>query len=113
MEIITNPIPRSKLLTMAQQGFGNFVKGVVDIEQEIIAVDAELHADQEAELLKNGSQQANLWGINLYPEIETDDWIEFDSMINLRPTQNNKTRGVDSPEIRTKICEIVNKLVRE
>jgi len=52
-----------------------------------------------------------LWGINLYPKIETDEWIEFDSIINLRLSMDNKTPGVDNPEIRKKIINIVNKLV--
>jgi hypothetical protein len=69
------------------------------------------HADQEALLLEKGSKQEDLWDINIYPEMPKSERIEFDSMINLRPSQGNRTRGVDSPEIRQKIIEIVNKLV--
>ena len=77
-----------------------------------MAVDAELHSDEEAFLLENGSKQANLWGINIYSELfGQTDFIEFDSMINLRPSQNNRSRGVDNPEIREKILEITNKLI--
>lgn len=96
---------------MAGKMFGNLVKAVVDIKKEIMAVDAELHADEERALLENGSEQKNLWGINLYPEIKDENWIEFDSMINLRPSQENRSRGVDSEEIRKKITVIINKLV--
>lgn len=95
---------------MADNGFGNFIKAVVDIENEIMAVDAELHSDEEAMLLENGSKQKNLWGINLYPELIGEDFIEFDSMINLRPSHGNRTRGVDNPEIREKIKAVINKL---
>ena len=102
-----------ELNKMAEERFGNMVKAVVDIEKEIMAVDAELHADEEAELLENGSKQENLWGINIYPEMPKGEWIEFDSMINLRPSQGNRTRGVDKPEIRQKIVEIVNKLIKK
>ena len=83
------------------------------LEKEIMAVDAELHADQEALLLKKGSNQQNLWGINLYPDKEVENWIEFDSMINLRPSQGNLSRGVDDPKVRKKIIIIVNKLVKK
>lgn len=94
--------------------FGNLVKGVVDIEKKIMVVDAEMHADEEAELLEKGSKQADLWGINLYPEYyEKDNFIEFDSMINIRPRQNNRSRGVDDSEIRAKIITIVNQLVEK
>ena len=92
--------------------FDNLVKAVVDIEQEIMVVDAGLHADEEAFLLENGSKQEHLWGINLYPEhFGTEKFIVFDSMINLRPGQGNRTRGVDNPTIQTAIRRIVQKLV--
>lgn len=92
--------------------FGDLVKAVVDLEKQIMAVDAELHADEEALLLEKSSKQQNLWGINLYPEFfGTNDFIEFDSMINLRPSSGNKSRGVDDDKIQKQIIELVNKLV--
>lgn len=96
---------------MAPRMFGNLVKAVVDIERGIMAVDAEMHADEEQMLLENGSEQKDLWGINIYPDMKDENWIEFDSMINLRPSQENRTRGVENEEIRKKIIAIVNKLV--
>lgn len=92
--------------------YDDLVKAVVDIDKKIMAVDAELHADQEQKLLEEGSSQKNLWGINLYPEKEGRDLIEFDSMINIRPWQNNRSRGADDPKIQERIIEIVNKLVK-
>ena len=76
-----------------------------------MVIDASLHADEEAFLLSQGSDQTNLWGINLYPELNDCSFIEFDSMINLRPSQGNMTRGVDNPIIREKIFNIVHKLI--
>ncbi len=111
MLIIDKSIENKELVEIAKTIFGDMLKGVVDIEKEIIAVDAELHADLEALLLENGSMQNNLWGINFYPEIEDDNFLEFDSMINIRPSQNNRSRGVDSEEIRRKITEIVKKRI--
>ena len=98
---------------MAQNLFGNMVKAVVDIERQIMAMDAELHADEEAALLENGSCQEDLWGINIYPELDRNDpdFVEFDSMINLRPSQNNRSRGVEDNETRKKIISIVGKLI--
>ena len=97
---------------MAVATFGNLVKSVVDIDRELIAVDAELHSDLEALLLENGSKQKSLWGINLYPEIQGDDFVEFDSMINMRPSQGNRSRGIENEDRRKKIFEIIAKRIK-
>lgn len=111
MKIVTDKILLSELREMAKKMFGNLVKAVIDIEKEIMAIDAELHADQEAVLLTRDSKQENLWGINIYPDIVGIDMIEFDSMINLRPSHGNHSRGVENPKIQKKIIEIVNKII--
>src|SRR5574344_658195 len=91
--------------------FGNeMIKGVVDIEKEVLAIDAGMHYELEQLLLDNGSKQENLWGINLYPD--EDELIEFDSMINIRPNQNNRSRSVEDPKIQEKIRQIVAKWVK-
>lgn len=106
-----NKISIKELKKMSEKMFDDLVKAVVDIKKEIMAVDAELHADQEKTLLEQGSSQEYLWGINLYPDIQDEDWIEFDSMINLRPSQNNRSRGVGDLKTRERIRSIVNNLV--
>jgi hypothetical protein len=113
LEILDHKISVADLQAMANTLFGNLIKAVVDVKCDMIAVDAELHADEEALLLENGSRQEDLWGINLYPEFDknSEDFVEFDSMINLRPSQNNRSRGVDDPAIREKIVAIVNRWV--
>ena len=93
--------------------FGNLIKAVVDIDRGIMAVNGELHADEEALLLENNSKQENLWGINIYPKEKGSDWIEFDSMITLRPSLNNISRGVDNINTRKKIIKIVNQLIKK
>lgn len=112
MKIITETIALEDLKVMAAAGFGNMVKAVVDIDRELLAVDAELHSDLEALLLENGSKQKNLWGINLYHELSGDELVEFDSMINLRPSQGNRSRGVQDEGLRKKIIQVVGKRVR-
>ena len=92
--------------------FDDMVKAVVDVQRGLIGVDAELHADIEKALLAQGSQQSDLWGINLYPEMEGDDFIEFDSLINIRPTQGNRSRDVLDPNTRKRITDIVNTLMQ-
>jgi len=112
MKILDKSITVVELKEIANETFGDFVKAVVDVQKELVAINAEMHSDLEALLLENDSEQENLWGINFYPEIKDDDFIEFDSMINLRPRRGNRTRGVDSPEIRKKIIDVVNKWVQ-
>lgn len=111
MLVIDQPIKNEELAKIAQKLFGDMVKGVVDVNKEILVIDAELHADLESFLLEKGSLQNDLWGINLYPELDDENFLEFDSMINIRPSQNNRNRGVDNAEIRNKIIEIVKKRI--
>jgi hypothetical protein len=101
------------LAELAVAGFGDLVKAVVDVRLEIMAIGGELHADEEAMLLDAGSRQADLWGINLYPADHGEPgWLEFDSMINVRPGQANRTRNVEDPETRERIISVVDRLVR-
>ena len=112
MEMIKDQIRLEELKAMAGQIFEDMVKGVVDVSTEVLAVNAELHADLEQMLLSHGSRQSDLWGINLYPEFYgRDEFLEFDSMINLKPSQNNRSRGVDDAKLRALIAEIVKKRV--
>lgn len=112
MKIVKDIIAIKELKEMSQKMFGDLIKAVVDVEKEIMAVDGELHADEEALLIENGSRRESVWGINIYPDIHDEKWIEFDSMINLKPSFGNRTRGVESREIREKIIQVVNKLVK-
>lgn len=112
MKIVEDKITIEELKEMAQKMFGSFVKAVVDVEKEIMALDGELHADLEVLLSENGSKRANLWGINIYPELEGEERIEFDSMINLKPHLGNRTRGVENPAVREKIIKTVNNLIK-
>ena len=109
MMIIRETVTLDELKQMAARMFGDFVKAVVDVDQELIAVDAELHSDLEALLLQEGSPQRSLWGINVYPDAPAAQWVEFDSMINMRPSQANRSRGVEDEAIRRKILAVVEK----
>ena len=114
MHIVDTTISIEELKKMSEKMFARLVKAVVDIEKEIMVVNADLHADEELLLLEQGSDQKNLWGINIHPNhVDNDNWIEFDSMINLRPSWGNKSRGVDDPKIQERIIKIVTKLVKK
>lgn len=111
MKIIKEPIPKQSVFENSIVIDNQYVKAVVDVEKGVIAYDAGMHVDLEGYLLEQGSEQKNLWGINLLKDVEGDNWVEFDSMINIRPAQNNKSRGVEDENIRQRILEIINKLV--
>ncbi len=111
MQLVDKKITLTELKQLSERVFGNLVKAVIDIKKGSMVVDAAMHADEEKFLLDRGSKQDDLWGINLYPEQKGDNFIEFDSVINLRPRQNNFSRGVDDKNLRKKIIDIVNKLV--
>ncbi len=113
IRIINTAITKNELREIAKKQFGDFVKAVVDVERGIMAIGGELHADEEATLLDEGSVQRDLWGINLYPDLPTEQWIEYDSMINVRPSQGNRSRNVEDAGLRKKVVAIVAKLVRE
>jgi hypothetical protein len=105
---IVDTISVEELRNLAEHMYGNLVKGVVDLSQGILVVDAEMHADEEAFLLEKGSEQANLWGINLYPDkFGTDEFVEFDSMINIRPRQQNMSRSVENEATRQQILDLI------
>ncbi|MEO5572770.1 MAG: DUF5674 family protein [Bacteroidia bacterium] len=113
IKIISTPIAFEEIKTMAENQFGTMVKAVVDVEKDVMAVGGELHADEEAVLIANGSLQKNLWGINIYPDQTGGDRIEFDSMINIRPYLGNRSRDVENHEVRNKIIQIIKQLVKE
>ena len=109
--IIRDTLTFEELKQMAARLFGDFVKAVIDVDRGLLAVDAELHADLEAALLEDGSEQRSVWGINLYPDVPADQFVEFDSLINIRPSQANKSRGVEDEAVRKKIAAIVEKRI--
>jgi len=111
MTIVRSSISLTELESIARVQFGDLVKAVVDVERGIMSVGGELHSDEEAQLLEDGSRQQRLWGVNLYPGVAGPEWIEFDSVINIRPSQGNRSRGVDSPETREAIAAVVTRLV--
>jgi len=111
MIILRKPISLADVAEMARSRFGDMIKAVVDVDRELVAIDSDLHSDLESLLLDKGSAQESLWGYNIYPELDGDDCIEFDSVINIRPRQNNFSRNVEDVQLRARIVEITNKYI--
>ena len=112
MRVLEKPVTINELKSIAENSFGDLVKAVVDVDRELVALDAELHSDLEALLMDDGSAQKSLWEINFYPDLTGEDLVEFDSMINMRPSQGNLSRGVEDENIRRKIIAVANKWVK-
>ena len=111
-KIIKNKISREELKKLSHEQYGDILKAVVDVDKKIMGVGGELHVDIQSLLIeKENSRGNNTWGINLYLDKAGDDFIEFDSMVNLKPNLGNKIRGIEDENIKKKIREIVNQLV--
>lgn len=111
MKILDTPVTMAELKDMMGNYFGDMVKAVADVDRGTLAIDAELHADLEKIMLATGSEQKSLWGFNIYPDIEGTDFIEYDSLINIRAWQGNRSRDVEDEEVRKKIAEIVGNYI--
>lgn len=111
--IVKDKITLEELRALAHEQYGDIIKAVVDVEQGIMGVGGELHVDIQSLLIeKEHSRGDTTWGINLYLDKTDNEFIEFDSMVNLKPALGNRTRGVESEEIQENIRAIVAKLVR-
>jgi len=111
IKIIEKPITRAEALEIGKEFYEEMVKGVVDLEKEILALGGEYHMDANVILIENGSRQSSVWGFNLYPSRSGDDWIEYTSLINIRPSADNKSMIVENEDTRRIMKEIIEKLI--
>ncbi|MBI2025362.1 hypothetical protein HYT04_01045 [Candidatus Kaiserbacteria bacterium] len=112
-QIVKDGITREELRALAHEQYGDIIKAVVDVERGIMGVGGELHVDIQSLLIeKEHSRGDTTWGINLYLDKTGGEFIEFDSMVNLKPALGNKTRAVESVEVQEKIKEIVRRLIK-
>lgn len=109
MLLIVRKKADNEILEKVARDLGGYVKVVVDIRRKILSAGGELHVDGEKMLLEDGSKQADLWGGGI--DFETGE-IDFDSMINLRPGQGNKSREVLDQKIRDQMEIIIKNLLR-
>lgn len=113
IQIFSEKLTKKDIRQIAKLTFIEMAKAVIDIKRKVIAVGGELHADAEAVLLDDGSIQADLWGINLYPNEPKDKLIEFTSLINIRPSVGNRTQEISDLIIRKSIADIVFNMLKD
>lgn len=109
--VTDQPVSAERLRSLVHAWFGDMVKLVVDVRRRVVAIGGELHADAEALLLEQGSQQADLWGVNYYPGFGVDRCIDYTALINIRPSQGNRSMQVQDGAVRETIRTIVHELV--
>jgi len=111
IKVYKTKVSKSDLESLAQAGYGDMIKGVVDIEQKILALGGELHADCEEILLKQGSKQVDLWGFNIYPTRNKEERLEYTSFINIRPKQGNLQMEIKDEKLQEQIKTVVDHLI--
>jgi hypothetical protein len=109
--LVRSRLEGAELKRLVDAHFEDMVKYVVDIARGIAAVGGELHADEEALLIEDGSRQEDLWGANYYPGKGPADCIEFTSLINIRPARGNRSMLVEDQAVRAKVREITYALI--
>lgn len=85
-----------------------YVKLAVDIRRGVVAGGGILHADCEAELLNDGSQQEDIWGADWFPKSQK---VQFEALINIRPRQGNQSMEIQDSGIRSEVESIATELL--
>lgn len=111
IKIIKERISLAELKRLAEENFGDILKGVVDVKRGVVALGGEFHVDANEALLKDGSDQENIWGINILLNKPKEQWLEFNALINIKPALNNRSMDIKDETIKKKIKEIINELI--
>jgi len=111
IEIVREKISHNQLKKLAQEVFVDMVKVVVDTKRGIMAAGGEMHADCEQVLLDDGSKQEYLWGANIYPDSSGEDFIEYQSLINIRPRVGNRGMEIEDKAVRSQVKSVIQTLV--
>ncbi|MEK7193038.1 MAG: DUF5674 family protein [Patescibacteria group bacterium] len=107
--IVEEKISLNELREIAKEFYGTMIKGVVDIEKHIVVFGGEFHMDANNKLLEGqNSLQKNVWGFNVHLDKPRETWIEFTSLINIRPLQNNFDIEITDVNLRQKMKVIIN-----
>ncbi len=109
--VLESRIGADELKRLVDRFFGDMVKLVADIERRVVAIGGELHADAEQILLEQGSAQDDLWGANYYPGLGPEACLEFTALINIRPSQGNRSMEIQDPAVRQRVADLVRQVI--
>lgn len=104
--VVRKSVDKETLLALAKEWHHTLVKGVADIALGTVALGGEWHMDANNRLIEDGSEQKNLWGFNIYPKEKGDAAIEYNSLINIRPIQGNRSMEITSEETRAAVRRV-------
>lgn len=107
--ILIHPLNKSQTDQLAKEFVGDKIKIAIDVEDRTVAAGGTLHTDVRSLLLKHGSKQKNIWGVDFYPERESGNRLDYTALINERPREGNPSQVVSDPDVRKKIQDILNK----
>ena len=108
IKIVEDKIKLDELKEIAKEFYTSMIKGVVDIEKEVIAFGGEYHIDAKKILLKKGSEDKDIWGFSIYFDRSRDSFLEYKSQINVQPTDDNNGLEVQNENIRAKMKRIID-----
>ena len=112
IKVVKSEISLAEIMETAREFYGTMIKGVVDVQNEILVLGGEYHMDANMVLIEQGSKQQNVWGFNLILDKEGEYHIEYVSLINIRPAQGNREMELKDQNLRKRIKEIINKKVK-
>ena len=107
--IIREAMTAAEVRRLADETFGDMVKIVVDVDKGSLAAGGMLHADSEALLIEEASEQSNLWGANYFPNKDQGSRLEYTALINIRPEDEDPDQYLRSESLREKVREAVER----
>lgn len=111
IKIVRQTISRRELEEITKEWFGDIVKGAVDTKRRVLALGGELHSDAVGVLFEDGSQTADVWGFNIYIDLPDGKNLEFNSLMNIKPSLGNRSMEIEDKQIVGEIKKIINDLI--
>jgi hypothetical protein len=92
----------------AREIYPDYIKTVIDIKKNILAVGGEYHIDCEEVLLKQGSKQEDLYGGGYRISSKT---IEYIAMSNYKPHLKKLTYEITDEKIREQLEKLTEEFL--
>jgi len=84
----------------ACEAYSDYIKTVIDIEKNVLAIGGEYHIDCEEVLIKSGSRLENLFGGGY--RVSTKE-VEYMAMSKYKPALGKNTYEITDPKVRQRL----------
>lgn len=113
IRIVSDTITEAEIREIAREFYGSIIKGVADIEREVLALGGEYHSDALDILIDNGSRGEDVWGFNITLDSDQplDERIEYISLINIRPAKGSRDMEIKDVQLKDRIRDIIKKRI--